>query len=113
MNNANPRLRNPQQIFHLARCESGNGDNQVGSFRRQPGLLGKARAELRRRVLSRHHEQVVKRRHHSFVPPVDTLIQTMEQSHIEGPILPQQYPTGVAGGGEFQAAQEAVGTKAE
>src|ERR1700674_1586754 len=59
-NHSDPRWLDVQQLFHLARGEGRDGDDQIGTLGGSAGLRGEALAEIGGRVITRHHEQIVK-----------------------------------------------------
>ena len=65
MDDANARTLDGKQCVYLIRREFGNRDDEVGSRGGVSGLFTEALAELRRRVLARHHEQVMECDHGS------------------------------------------------
>ena len=66
MNDANPRCGHVQAVRSLASGEGRDGDDQVGRGGGVPRLFGEAGAELGRRILTRHDEQVVEGGHRSL-----------------------------------------------
>ena len=80
MNNADPGWFDVQQLFHLARGERGDRDDQVGTLGGGAGLRGEACPEIGSGVVTRNHEQVVKS---AYAAPVtggaETLVQSMKK----------------------------------